>query len=54
MPNYRRAIIPGGAFFFTVVTCDRTPIFLNLKISMTVCGKIISLKDDFFLKIFSK
>ena len=27
MGNYRRAIIPGGVFFFTVVTYRRTPIF---------------------------
>jgi len=27
MPNYRRASIPGGTFFFTVVTFDRRPLF---------------------------
>ncbi|WP_417851919.1 REP-associated tyrosine transposase [Thalassoglobus sp.] len=27
MPNYRRAYIPGGTFFFTVVTYGRRPIF---------------------------
>ncbi len=27
MPNYRRAYVPGGTFFFTVVTCARVPIF---------------------------
>lgn len=26
MPNYRRAMSPGGTFFFTVVTHDRRPI----------------------------
>ncbi len=27
MPDYRRAIVPGGTFFFTVVTETRAPIF---------------------------
>ena len=29
MPNYRRAYIPGGTFFFTIVTYGRNPIFAN-------------------------
>ena len=29
MSNYRRTNIPGGTYFFTVVTHDRTPIFIN-------------------------
>lgn len=27
MPNYRRAHVPGGSFFFTLVTDDRVPLF---------------------------
>ncbi len=27
MPNYRRAYVPGGTFFLTIVTYDRRPIF---------------------------
>jgi REP element-mobilizing transposase RayT len=27
MPNYRRARVPGGTFFLTIVTHDRAPIF---------------------------
>src|ERR1700722_5524225 len=27
MPNYLRWYAPGGTFFFTLVTCDRAPIF---------------------------
>jgi putative transposase len=27
MPNYRRAIVPGGSFFFTVVVHRRRPLF---------------------------
>src|SRR5690606_31333907 len=29
MPDYRRAFQPGGTFFFTIVTHDRRPIFLD-------------------------
>jgi putative transposase len=29
MSHYHRAHIPGGVYFFTVVTHDRTPIFIN-------------------------
>ena len=29
MSNYHRAIIPGGVYFFTVVTRDRARIFIN-------------------------
>ena len=29
MSNYRRAYIPGGTYFFTVVTHNRAPIFIN-------------------------
>ncbi len=29
MSNYRRVYIPGGTYFFTVVTLDRVPVFIN-------------------------
>ncbi len=29
MSDYRRILIQGGCYFFTVVTLDRTPIFIN-------------------------
>ncbi|MCB1056720.1 MAG: transposase [Acidobacteria bacterium] len=32
MPNYRRARIPGGSFFFTVVTHDRRPFFEDAEV----------------------
>ena len=25
--QYRRAFVPGGSFFFTLVTCERRPLF---------------------------
>ena len=27
MPNYRRLYVPGGTYFFTVVTLNRRPLF---------------------------
>jgi putative transposase len=29
MPEYRRIFIPGGTFFFTIVTYERQPLFFN-------------------------
>jgi putative transposase len=29
MPNYRRWVVPGGTFFFTVVTFERTPFLCS-------------------------
>lgn len=29
MPNWRRAFVPGGMFFFTVVTYQRRPVFAS-------------------------
>jgi putative transposase len=29
--QYRRAFVPGGTFFFTVVTVDRRPLFAEQK-----------------------
>ena len=29
MPKYRRAQVPGGTFFITIVTFERSPIFTN-------------------------
>ena len=34
MPNYRRAIIPGGCFFFTVVLANRRSSLLTDRIDM--------------------
>lgn len=40
MPNWRRAYVPGGTFFFTLVTDQRRPIFAS-KSTRTLLGKII-------------
>ena len=29
MPNYRRLYVPGGTYFFTIVTYQRQPIFAD-------------------------
>src|SRR5712691_5973790 len=29
MPNYRRNFVPGGTYFFTVVTHERRKLFVN-------------------------
>lgn len=31
MPDYRRAYMPGGTFFFTVVTANRSPLFQDAR-----------------------
>ena len=39
MPNYCRAIIPGGTFFFTVVTFDRNPT-LTTELSRQILRRV--------------
>lgn len=38
--QYRRAFVPGGTFFFTVVTADRKPVFAEQK-------NVAALRDAF-------
>ena len=40
MPNWRRAIVPGGTFFFTVVADQRRPIFAS-EPARTILGNVI-------------
>jgi putative transposase len=40
MPNWRRAHVPGGSFFFTVVTERRIPIFRS-ELARTILGDCI-------------
>ncbi len=42
MPNWRRAHVPGGSFFFTVVTDSRAPIFRS-EVARTILGGCIRL-----------
>ncbi|MBD3297365.1 MAG: transposase [candidate division Zixibacteria bacterium] len=32
MPNYRRMYVPGGTYFFTVVTYQRQPLFADRRV----------------------
>ena len=40
MPNWRRAFVPGGTYFFTVVTDQRRPIFES-DAARTILGNVI-------------
>ena len=40
MPNWRRAHVPGGTFFFTLVADQRRPIF-NSEAARTILGNVI-------------
>ncbi len=40
MPNWRRAVVPGGTYFFTVVTDQRRPIFESL-IARSILGDVM-------------
>ena len=40
MPNWRRAVVPGGTFFFTVVTDQRRPVFTTPN-ARTILGNVI-------------
>jgi putative transposase len=39
MPDYRRAWVPGGTFFFTLVTDRRRPLFRSLR-ARTLLGNV--------------
>ena len=40
MPNYRRALVPGGTFFFTVVTHRRRRLF-HVEVNRRLLGEVI-------------
>ncbi len=40
MPRYQRAFVPGGTFFFTVVTLRRLPIFRNPHMRAALCRSV--------------
>ena len=44
MPNYRRAIVPGGTFFFTVVSWQRRPVLCNPDIRATLRAAITTVR----------
>ncbi|MGB5177122.1 MAG: transposase [Gammaproteobacteria bacterium] len=44
MPNYRRAIVPGGTFFFTVVSWQRRPVLCHPDIRAALRAAIMSVR----------
>ena len=40
MPEFRRYFVPGGTYFFTVVTAARSPLFRN-EFSRTLLGRVM-------------
>ncbi|MDB5345783.1 MAG: transposase [Schlesneria sp.] len=40
MPDYRRYFVPGGTYFFTLVTAGRRPLFRNDR-ARTILGRVI-------------
>ncbi|ODA36481.1 REP-associated tyrosine transposase [Planctopirus hydrillae] len=40
MPNYRRFFVPGGTYFFTVVTHQRRPLF-HIDVNRVLLGDVI-------------
>jgi len=46
MPNYRRAYVPGGTYFFTVVTEQRQPILTNPEIRQALRHAITSVRME--------
>jgi hypothetical protein len=51
MPEYRRAYVPGGSFFLTLVTYHRTPLFPIQKISLTYAVRSPKLGRKDLLKL---
>jgi putative transposase len=46
MPNYRRAVVNGGTFFFTVVAYKRSPILCNGDIRQALREGIRVVRDE--------
>ena len=47
MPEYRRSIIDGGTYFFTVVTYNRVPIFADIKVRRILRSALLNVKDRY-------
>ena len=46
MPKYRRAFVPGGTFFLTLVTYNRTPLFANAENLSRLRSALATVKSE--------
>lgn len=46
MPRYRRAFVPGGTFFLTLVTYNRTPLFANEENISRLRAALVTVKSE--------
>ena len=46
MPRYRRAYVPGGTYFFTVVTEGRRPILTNTDVRLALRDAINTVREN--------
>jgi putative transposase len=46
MPNYRRNLIPGGTFFFTVVTYQRRPILIEQRAREIIHQSLLHIRKE--------
>ena len=46
MPNYRRAIVAGGTYFFTIVTYNRTKLFSDPAAVSILGDTIVEAKQE--------
>ena len=53
MSDYRRWYVPGGMFFFTVVTCDRRPILTTDAGRGFLRAAVEKVRDDWAFTLFA-
>ncbi len=46
MPKYRRAFVPGGTFFLTLVMYNRTPLFAKAKNISRLRAALATVKSE--------
>ena len=51
MADYRRWFVPGGTFFFTVVTRNRVPVFKNATARTLLGEKILECQEQWSFEI---
>jgi putative transposase len=51
MPTYRRAYVPGGSYFFTVVTEQRQPVLTNADVRVALRDAISTVRETLPFRI---